>query len=85
MAISAGHESPDDGLGMGVSVMAPLDSSQPDETIHFGIDGADFELSLSKAQAEELRGTLQPYIKVARKIGYKRNGQRRASAGVAQY
>jgi Lsr2 len=52
--------------------------SQADETIHFGLDGAEFELNLSKAHAEELRGTLQPYIKVARRIGGKRNGRRRA-------
>ncbi len=84
MAISAGEESRDDGHGMVVSVIDPTDSSQPDEAIHFGLDGADFELSLSKAEAEELRSTLEPYIKVARKVGSKRNGQRHASAAITQ-
>ena len=49
--------------------------SQADETVHFGLDGAEFELNLSKAQAEELRHVLEPYIRAGRKTGSKRNGR----------
>jgi Lsr2 len=60
---------------MVASMMDETDGSQADETIQFGLDGAEFELNLSKAHAEELRRTLKPYIKVARKTGSKRNGR----------
>jgi hypothetical protein len=49
--------------------------SQADETVHFGLDGAEFELNLSKAQAEELRHVLDPYIQAGRKTGTMRNGK----------
>jgi hypothetical protein len=51
------------------------DGSQADETVHFGLDGAEFELNLSKTHAEELRHVLEPYIKSGRKTGSKKNGR----------
>jgi hypothetical protein len=60
---------------MAVSMMDDTDGSQADETVHFGLDGAEFELNLSKAQAAELRQLLGPYIKAGRKTGSKRNGR----------
>jgi hypothetical protein len=63
-----------------VSIIDETDGSRADETIHFGLDGAQFELHLSKIHAEELRQTLAPYIKVARKAARKGNGQRRGLA-----
>jgi len=55
--------------------MDETDGSRADETVHFGLDGAEFELNLSKAHAEELRRVLEPYIKAGRKTGSKRNGR----------
>jgi hypothetical protein len=63
-----------DGQEMAVGMMDETDGSQADETVHFGLDGAEFELNLSKAHAKELRHVLEPYIKAGRKTGSKRNG-----------
>jgi len=54
---------------MAVVMIDETDGSQADETVHFGLDGAEFELNLSKAHAEELRRVLEPYIKAGRKTG----------------
>ncbi len=59
-------------------MMDEIDGSQADETVRFGLDGEAFELNLSKAHAEELRRSLEPYVKTARKTGSKRNGRRLA-------
>ena len=59
-----------------------IDGSQADETVRFGLDGEAFELNLSKAHAEELRRSLEPYVKTARKTGSKRNGRRLGSAAI---
>jgi hypothetical protein len=61
---------------MVINMMDEIDGSQADETVHFGLDGEAFELNLSKAHAEELRRSLEPYVKTARKTGSKRNGWR---------
>jgi Lsr2 len=60
---------------MVVGMMDETGGSQADETVHFGLDGAEFELNLSKAQAEELRHVLDPYIQAGRKTRTMRNGK----------
>ncbi len=60
---------------MVVGMMDETDGSQADEIVHFGLDGAEFELNLSKAHAEKLRRVLEPYIKAGRKTGSMRNGR----------
>ena len=64
-----------DGHEMVVGMMDETDGSQADEIVHFGLDGAEFELNLSKAHAEKLRRVLEPYIKAGRKTGGMRNGR----------
>ena len=64
-----------DGQEMAVGMMDETDGSQAHETVHFGLDGRQFELNLSKAHARELRHVLEPYIKAGRKIGSQRNGR----------
>jgi len=59
---------------MAVGMMDETDGSQAHETVHFGLDGTEFELHLSQAHAKELRHVLEPYIKAGRKTGSKRNG-----------
>jgi Lsr2 len=66
----ARHE---DGHEIVLSMIDETDGSEADETIHFGLDGAEFELNLSKAHAEELRRVLEPYINAGRKTGGMRN------------
>jgi hypothetical protein len=63
-----------------IEVTDDLDGSKAEETVQFALDGAEFEIDLSKAHAEELRGALEPYMKAGRKTGTKRNGHRRGSA-----
>lgn len=38
------------------------------ETVSFALDGAQFEIDLSDANAEELRARLQPFVGAARKV-----------------
>ena len=60
---------------MAVGMMDETDGSQGHETVHFGLDGTEFELNLSKAHAKELRHVLEPYIKAGRKTGSTGNGR----------
>ena len=45
------------------------DGSQADETVSFALDGAEYEIDLSSANATELRGALAPWLAHARKTG----------------
>ena len=45
-----------------------LDGSEAEGTVHFGLDGTQYEIDLSPAHAEELRTTLTRYTEAARKI-----------------
>jgi Lsr2 len=46
-----------------------LDGGPADETVRFGVDGADYEIDLSKKNAAALRRKLAPFIEHARKAG----------------
>ena len=73
-----------DGREMLVNMVDDIDGSRAAETVRFGLDGETFELNLSKAHAEELRRSLQPYVKTARKTRRNRNGRRLPSAAIDQ-
>jgi hypothetical protein len=51
-----------------------LDGGPADETVRFTLDGAAYEIDLSKKHARALRRRLEPFISHARKAG---RGQRR--------
>jgi hypothetical protein len=59
-----------------------LDGTDAEETVSFAIDGSNYEIDLSKANATELRQALAPYIQAGRKVsgGRRRKGQRAAAA-----
>lgn len=57
-----------------------LDGSQADETVLFGLDGAEYEVDLSTDNAAALRDALAPWVGVARRTGGRR---KRATAGAA--
>lgn len=60
-----------------------LDGSEAEGTVHFGIDGSNYEIDLSAPHADELRNVFAPYLAVARKVSVskaRRNG--RVSRGV---
>jgi hypothetical protein len=59
-----------------VSLVDDLDSSEADETVEFGIDGATYEIDLSESNAAALRDVLADYVAHAR-----RSGGRRKSGG----
>jgi hypothetical protein len=70
-----------DGHEIVINIMDEIDGSQADETVRFGLDGEAFELR-SKAHAEELCRSLEPYVKTARKTGSERNSRRFDSAAI---
>ena len=53
-----------------------LDGGPADETVRFAIDGAAYEIDLSKKHAKAFRRKLEPFISHARKAG---RGPRRRS------
>ncbi|MET3984124.1 Lsr2 family protein [Streptomyces sp. NPDC098789] len=59
-----------------VLLVDDLDGGEADETVTFALDGKTFEIDLTTANAEKLRGLLEPYLK-----GGRRTGGRAAAAG----
>lgn len=58
------------------SLVDDLDGGIANETVHFGVDGLEFEIDLSKANAKALRQALMVYMEHGRRIGgRKRKGQ----------
>ena len=67
-----------------VVLVDDLDGNDADETVTFGLDGVDYEIDLSKKNADGLRSQLGQYIDAGRKVGgRKRKGQRAAGGGTA--
>jgi hypothetical protein len=59
-----------------------FDGGQADESISFGLDGAEYEIDLSAPNAAKLRDALAPWVANARKTGGRRKrGTRQASSG----
>ena len=52
-----------------VTMEDDLDGGPADETVRFGLGGAEYEIDLSKQNATALRRTLAPFIGHARKAG----------------
>ena len=59
-----------------VALEDDLDGNPADETVRFGLGGAEYEIDLSKKNAKAFRRQLAPFIEHARKAG---RGQRRRS------
>jgi hypothetical protein len=62
-----------------VSLVDDLSGDAAEETIEFGLDGKTYEIDLSSANADRLRGALSAYVAAARRPG----GNRRGGASVA--
>src|SRR6516225_4957943 len=45
-----------------------LDGGEAEGMVRFGLDGANYEIDLSAAHAEELRKVLAPYTRAGRKV-----------------
>jgi hypothetical protein len=63
-----------------VALEDDLDGGPADETVRFGLGGAEYEIDLSKKNATAFRRQLAPYIEHARKAG---RGQRRRTGRTA--
>ena len=50
-----------------VTLIDDLDNGKADETITFGLDGTQYEIDLSSANAKKLRSSLTRYVDAARK------------------
>ncbi|AXE22362.1 MULTISPECIES: histone-like nucleoid-structuring protein Lsr2 [Streptomyces] len=61
-----------------VLLVDDLDGGEADETVTFALDGKTYEIDLTTANAEKLRGLLEPYTKSGRRTGG------RAAAGRAK-
>jgi hypothetical protein len=62
-----------------------LDGSEAEGTLHFGLDGTDYEIDLNAAHATALRKALEKYIEAGRKVSSARrsprSGRRTGSGG----
>jgi hypothetical protein len=50
-----------------VQLIDDLDQGEADETVSFALDGANYEIDLSTANAQKLRDALAPYVANARR------------------
>jgi hypothetical protein len=64
-----------------VRLIDDLDGEAADETIEFGIDGKNYEIDLSTANAGKLREVLASFVAAARRSGGRRG--RSGGAGAA--
>ncbi len=64
-----------------VTLEDDLDGGPAVETMYFGLDGSEYEIDLSKKNADHLRKTLAPFIDHGRRAtgGQARRGARPAS------
>ncbi|MFJ8011560.1 Lsr2 family protein [Streptomyces sp. NPDC096339] len=71
-----------------VLLVDDLDGGEADETVTFALDGKTYEIDLTTANAEKLRGLLDPYTKGGRRTGGRataaRGAKGRASATTGQ-
>ncbi|CAM5505104.1 MULTISPECIES: histone-like nucleoid-structuring protein Lsr2 [Streptomyces] len=65
-----------------VLLVDDLDGGEADETVTFALDGKTYEIDLTTANADKLRGLLDPYVKGGRRTGGRAAGGRgRTHAG----
>ena len=65
-----------------VSLIDDLSGEEADETVRFGLDGAQYEIDLSEKNATKLRESLAPFVGAARRSGGRASGGRRAATRV---
>jgi hypothetical protein len=63
-----------------VSLIDDLSGEEADETVRFGLDGAQYEIDLSEKNATKLRESLAPFVGAARRSGGRASGGRRVAA-----
>ena len=63
-----------------VVLVDDLDGSDAAETVSFGLDGAQYEIDLSAANADKLREALALYIGHGRRAGGRKRGTSKSAA-----
>ncbi|MFD9789735.1 Lsr2 family protein [Streptomyces sp. NPDC059070] len=66
-----------------VLLVDDLDGGEADETVTFALDGKTYEIDLTTANADKLRGLLDPYTKSGRRTGGRAAGGRGKARAVA--
>lgn len=66
-----------------VLLVDDLDGGEADETVTFALDGKTYEIDLTTANADKLRGLLDPYTKSGRRTGGRAAGGRGKGRAVA--
>ncbi|GAA4906803.1 Lsr2 family protein [Streptomyces coeruleoprunus] len=66
-----------------VLLVDDLDGGEADETVTFALDGKTYEIDLTTANADKLRGLLEPYTKSGRRTGGRAAGGRGKGRGTA--
>jgi hypothetical protein len=59
-----------------VLLVDDLDGGEADETVTFALDGKTYEIDLTTANADKLRGLLDAYVKGGRRTGGRASGGR---------
>jgi hypothetical protein len=57
-----------------IRLVDDLDGEVADETVEFGVDGKNYEIDLSTANAKKLRNALAEFVAAARRAGGRRRG-----------
>jgi hypothetical protein len=52
-----------------VKLLDDTDGSTADETVAFGLDGTNYEIDLSRKNADRLRSDLEKFLHAARRVG----------------
>ncbi|HSE70187.1 MAG TPA: Lsr2 family protein [Nocardioidaceae bacterium] len=66
-----------------VVLVDDLDGNEASETVTFGLDGVDYEIDLSEANAEKLRKALETYVEAGRRVGGRRRKSQRSGGGTS--
>lgn len=66
-----------------VRLVDDLDGGEAEDTLAFGLDGAEYEIDLSGENATRLRDALAPYVSAARKTSTASRQRSRGSRGKA--
>ncbi|GAA2021801.1 hypothetical protein GCM10009819_00400 [Agromyces tropicus] len=63
-----------------VTLVDDIDGSEAAETVSFSVEGVDYEIDLSAANATALRNVLQPFAAAARRTNRRKAARRTGTA-----
>ena len=66
-----------------VELTDDLDQSPASQTIHFGVEGVEYEIDLSEKNAKKFTAALAPYVTNGRRVGGRKRGAGRRPGSIA--